>query len=300
MSQTLPATAHIQVGQVIYTGLYNRGFGVVVAIRGEQAPETIRGTVVRMGGRASFDIVFKTGQQSPQLPESILRGVQWTVYDEVVSPAEVQAYRFKAEEYSEQQAMEKAAAQAQFSAAVAALKVDPALAHLEALSDNTGRSDQAPKNIRKDLKKHFPGVKFSVRTSRSSSVTVSWTDGPTDAQVQAVVNRYKAGNFDSMADCYEYQRSPFGDVFGSVEYVSTRRDESETLKAYAIGEVFRRYAVDLAGVAVPSVEDYRSGQLYRVPVCVGLHMVGDLQALIRTIANHTRQEQGAMLTEMED
>lgn len=300
MSSILSATAHVQVGQVIYTGLYNRGFGVVVAIRGEQAPETIRGTVVRMGGRAEFDIVFNGGQRTVQLPESILRGVQWTIYDEVVSAEQVQAYLFKAEEYAEQKAMEKAAADAQFSMAVAALKVDPALAHLEALSDNTGRSEQAPKNIRKDLKKHFPGVKFSVRTSRSSSVTVSWTDGPTDAQVEAVVNRYKAGSFDGMTDCYEFHRSPFGDVFGSVQYVSTRREESEELKAYAIAEAFRRYAVDLQGVEVPSVEEYKRGNLYLTPVCCGVRNVRDLQGLIRSIAYNTRCTDGGMVTEMED
>lgn len=295
MSQILSATASIRVGQVIYTGLYNRGYGVVVAIRGEQAPETISGTVVRAGGRAEFDIVFKSGQRADRLPECILRGVQWRVYEEVVSAAEVQAYVFGAEQYAEAQAMAKADSEAKFATAVAALKVDPKFSHLEQRGE--GCPAAAVKNIRKDLKKHFPGVKFSVRQSRGySSVTVAWTDGPTAAQVEEVTGRYKAGHFDGMADCYEFSRSPFGEVFGSIQYINVSRTNSDELTSYAIAEAFRRFGADLVGVEVPSVEDYRRGSLYLIPVCVGMWNVCDLQTLIRSIACHTSRDGDAMVT----
>lgn len=57
--------------------------------------------------------------------------------------------------------------------------------------------------VRADLKTAFPGVAFRVRSSRfsmGSSVDVSWTDGPTDAQVNTVIGRYKAQGFDGMTD----------------------------------------------------------------------------------------------------
>jgi len=50
------------------------------------------------------------------------------------------------------------------------------------------------KLVRKALKQSFPGVKFSVRTSKysmGSSVNVSWTDGPTNAQMNGVLDVYR-------------------------------------------------------------------------------------------------------------
>lgn len=60
---------------------------------------------------------------------------------------------------------------------------------------------QTAKLIRTALKKAFPGVKFSVRTSKSGgAVNVKWTDGPTDADVSAIAKQYQGGRFDSMID----------------------------------------------------------------------------------------------------
>lgn len=62
--------------------------------------------------------------------------------------------------------------------------------------------------IRAALRESFPGVKFSVRISRysmGSSVTVTWADGPTDAQVRAVTDTFRGDYFDGMID-YHGQR----------------------------------------------------------------------------------------------
>lgn len=59
------------------------------------------------------------------------------------------------------------------------------------------------KLIRKDLKRNFPGVKFSVRTDKYSggaSIHVGWTDGPTSKAVDAVTSGYAGGRFDGMTD----------------------------------------------------------------------------------------------------
>jgi hypothetical protein len=58
------------------------------------------------------------------------------------------------------------------------------------------------------LKKAFPGVKFSVRSSVYSggaSIDVSYTDGPTTDAVDAVCNQFKGANFDGMIDMKSYQ-----------------------------------------------------------------------------------------------
>lgn len=69
---------------------------------------------------------------------------------------------------------------------------------------------EAAKMIRRELKQTFPGVKFTVRSksySGGSSVNVSWTDGPTQRDVEAVINKYQRGHFDGMYDMYEMSNS---------------------------------------------------------------------------------------------
>ncbi|MDQ0376582.1 LPD29 domain-containing protein [Amycolatopsis thermophila] len=65
-------------------------------------------------------------------------------------------------------------------------------------------SAEAAKLIRKHLKATFPGVKFSVRTSRYSggaSVDITWTDGPTEDQVQQITGAFAGERFDGRTDC---------------------------------------------------------------------------------------------------
>lgn len=59
------------------------------------------------------------------------------------------------------------------------------------------------KLIRAALKRSFPGVKFSVRSSSyagGASIDVSWTDGPTTRMVDAVTSQYRGGDFDGSID----------------------------------------------------------------------------------------------------
>jgi hypothetical protein len=62
--------------------------------------------------------------------------------------------------------------------------------------------------IRKRLKNVFPGVKFSVRSSKYSggaSINVSWTDGPSNKMVASIVDQYQSKGFDGMIDmAYHY------------------------------------------------------------------------------------------------
>lgn len=291
MLDILSTTAVIKPGQVIYTNLYSRGYGVVVGIHGKQRCEP--GATLQ--DRATFDIVFRaTGQQTKQLPESILRGVQWKVFSEVATPAEVQALVFQAEQYAEQQAYEAASEQARHALAVAQLRVDPAYQHLEQTTQDCCHSKLAVRNIRKALKAAFPKVKFSVRSDYSAA-RVRWEDGPTVEAVDAVVKQFKAGRFDGMTDSYEYSRSPFGDVFGSIQYTFTSREHSDSLVRHAIHQAFIRHADDLAGADVASVAAFRSGSLWRVPVDLG--SIDNLQQLVGRIASCTCVSDGGMTTD---
>jgi len=79
------------------------------------------------------------------------------------------------------------------------------------------------RNIRKELKKAFPGIKFSVRSSSFSmgdSIDVSWKDEKIlNKAVQAITDKYQKGYFDSMEDIYEYGRDQFNTLFGGAKYV---------------------------------------------------------------------------------
>jgi Large polyvalent protein associated domain 29 len=62
---------------------------------------------------------------------------------------------------------------------------------------------ETAKLVRAALKKAFPGVKFSVRSSTYSggaSIRVGWVDGPSTKAVQAVTCAYAGGGFDGMID----------------------------------------------------------------------------------------------------
>jgi hypothetical protein len=62
---------------------------------------------------------------------------------------------------------------------------------------------ETAKLVRTDLKREFPGVKFSVRSSSYSggaSIDVRWTDGPTGKDVDRVLKPYEGARFDGMTD----------------------------------------------------------------------------------------------------
>jgi len=79
------------------------------------------------------------------------------------------------------------------------------------MSDTTWIScADTAKLIRRALKREFPGIKFSVRSSTYSmgaSINVKWTDGPTNAQLEPVAKAYSGASFDPMIDLKSYHTS---------------------------------------------------------------------------------------------
>ena len=62
---------------------------------------------------------------------------------------------------------------------------------------------ETAKLVRTALKKNFPGVKFSVRSSVYSggaSIDVLWVLGPTTKEVDAVAGQYESADFDGSID----------------------------------------------------------------------------------------------------
>lgn len=62
---------------------------------------------------------------------------------------------------------------------------------------------ETAKLIRAELKRTFPGITFSVRSSTYSggaSIDVSWTDGPTESLVERITSKYQGKDFDGSID----------------------------------------------------------------------------------------------------
>ncbi len=95
----------------------------------------------------------------------------------------------------------------------------------------------ASKNIKTELKKVFPRIKFSVRCPHYGTVDIDWNDGPTCKQVEEISDKYAAGNFNGMEDIYEYNDNLFGKVFGDAKYIFTNRHESPELNIKAAAEL---------------------------------------------------------------
>ena len=91
---------------------------------------------------------------------------------------------------------------------------------------------QAAQLIRKDLKKNYPGTKFSVTSesfSMGDAVRIAYTDGPSYKSVDELVGKYQYGHFDGMTDMYENSNSIEG--LPQTKYVQVNRRISEAVKA---------------------------------------------------------------------
>jgi hypothetical protein len=127
--------------------------------------------------------------------------------------------------------------------------------------------DNPAKNIRIELKRAFPSVKFSVTTARGTgSINIGWTDGPTTEQVKEISDKYQEGNFNGMEDIYEYNRdNVWAEVFGGARYVFENRHESPdlTLKAaHELGYEIASAEIDNYG-KLPGLDWEDSQRIYR-------------------------------------
>lgn len=255
------------LGQVVrYTGdMANQpGVGAVVAIR----PATEYGP-------KSYDVALVDGRQ---FCGTFLDGSRWQVSDEITTPDAVDVLRAGVVAKEAANKAKQSADNQIFAQTVERLKAE----HPH-LTQGSGPV-VAAKNLRVELKRAFPAVAFSVRTSQYSggnSVTVAWTDGPTREQVEKIANKYAGGDFDGMTDSYEYRRSPWIEVFGDAKYISCNRSYSDK----AVESVIRRVCNWLGGMdAIPTAADYRAGNLWKFKQSGGC----DVQREINTaLSKHT-------------
>ncbi len=251
------------IGRAVrYTGdmANSPGVGAIVAVREATQYSPI-----------SYDVALTDGRQ---FCGTHLDGSRWVVADEHVAPDTVDILRAGVVAKDAADKAKKSAADQHFAEQLERLRKE--YAHL---SQGSGPV-VAAKNLRTEFKRAYPGVAFSVRTSKYSggnSVDISWTDGPTSAQVKRIAHKYAGGHFDGMTDSYEYKRSPWTELFGEARYVFCNREYSDRMVASVITRVCNR----LGGMdELPTCADYRAGQLWKFKQSGGCDVDREIRAAL--------------------
>ena len=95
----------------------------------------------------------------------------------------------------------------------------------------------------------YPQVTFSVRSksySGGASIDVSWTDGPTAAQVERVAGKFAGATFDGMVDLKSYHESQFQGrrVHWGADFVFCTRHMSPARYVEAVETVRVQYGME--------------------------------------------------------
>lgn len=139
-------------------------------------------------------------------------------------------------------------------------------AYREKRKENPSDHAKGAANLKADLEKNFPGVKFSVRSDTfagGNAIRVSWTDGPTEKDVQEIADQYQHGWFDGMTDCYNYTSGDYSR--GSAKWVTWSRHISPALYIQAakmIGYDINTGESDRMG-NLPGLDYEQSHHVYR-------------------------------------
>jgi hypothetical protein len=111
--------------------------------------------------------------------------------------------------------------------------------------------------IRTALREAFPGVRFSVRSSSYSggaSININYTDGPTNAQVKAVVSNFEGSYFDGMTDYkgFNYSSVNGEEVRFGADFIFVNRKFSVGLFTNLVASACKYYGYEMPAIA-PSV-----------------------------------------------
>ncbi len=120
---------------------------------------------------------------------------------------------------------------------------------------------ESSKIMKQALHTKFPATKFTVRLSRGTGYgdcSVSWTDGPSDRLVSAVVAPFEGQTFDGMTDMRESTRATLPDGRESgLRLILTSRHVSIDLARKAATQVAKFY-----GLPMPEVKPASPGSPY--------------------------------------
>jgi len=98
----------------------------------------------------------------------------------------------------------------------------------------------AAENIRIELKRHFPGVVFSVVTHNLDTVNIRWTNGPSRISVTKITNKYENHETDHSGDFRDYAPTLFTETFGGAKYVFEERNISDDIREKLMKQIHQQ------------------------------------------------------------
>jgi hypothetical protein len=221
-------TTILQPNQGIYSILYGGRYGYITKIEGEQRPETIKsllGDVCVSGGNANIFIRFSSGSET-SVPESIVRGVQWEIYEILTEEEikEIDQHYFEAVEDRKKAAIAKELKDKEETEYF----LNKYSSYLIQKKDHAkGEFDVVKQNIRIELKREFPNIKFSVSSDHYGCVNIKWTDGETVESIKNITSKYEDHETDFTGDFRDYNPSNFNRIFGGCNFVFENRNISD-------------------------------------------------------------------------
>lgn len=100
--------------------------------------------------------------------------------------------------------------------------------HLTVNSENDHKTTKA--NLVLELKRCFKHVKFSVTKEYYSSYYIKWTDGPTEQEVNEIVQKFCNSVMSHCGDFRDTENTTFTTLYGGFKYVSVKREMSKELE----------------------------------------------------------------------
>lgn len=111
------------------------------------------------------------------------------------------------------------------------------------------------KLMREEVKEVFPQTEFSVRKTGYDSITVSWTDGPTEKEIQYLLQQfigYKADHSDPGSDYGDWKRTTTYRVYAGkseevqflLKYLQCRREHSDLFLATVAAQISGQYGLE--------------------------------------------------------
>lgn len=214
----------LKEGQRVFCKLNGGRYGYIYQIHGKQNPDSIQFSTLSVslfkGSDAFFDVIFDDGSFCEKIPERIIHGVQWKHYDVTALRSKLnQMMQFH---YSEKQRKEEEKKESErlFQKEIDNLKNASEWSYLEQ-GDDRYSGKLAAVNIRKELKRAFKKVKFSVRKEYYGSLRIRWDrcNNLNANEVYRLVNKYRIGNFNVNEDIYSTRVRPWHHTFGGAEYI---------------------------------------------------------------------------------
>ena len=201
-------------------------------------------------------LICEDGHATTCAPSSIGRG-GWRDAGETLTAAEVAEFIETAKQRQARELIEAKAKAEAASNARAARRAQHLAEHPELKAVQPGEYASAKAgaaNIRIQLKRAFPGIKFSVTSevfSGGDSINIKWAMGPTGREVEAITARYQEGHFNGMEDIYENNReNVWPELFGGAKYVCENREDGDAYRTIA------GHLCDLFGIERPAKDQF--------------------------------------------